>query len=160
ELLAAVRRRESTIVLGDGSYGVLPEEWLRRSSALASLGTPAVDHVRFGRTQAGVLDALLSTLPASRCDAAFARAREELARFDGIAREPAPPGFVGALRAYQQEGLGWLYFLQRFGFGGCLADDMGLGKTVQVLALLEARRWEREAVVDERAGPRASLVVV
>ena len=31
-------------------------------------------------------------------------------------------------------------FLQRFGFGGCLADDMGLGKTVQVLALLEKRR--------------------
>src|SRR5262249_43355202 len=37
------------------------------------------------------------------------------------------------------EGLGWLLFLQRFGFGGCLADDMGLGKTVMVLALLATR---------------------
>jgi superfamily II DNA or RNA helicase len=160
ELLAAVRRRESTVVLGDGSFGVLPEEWLRRSSALAGLGTPALDHVRFARTQVGLLDALLSTLPASSCDAVFARAREELARFDGITPHPAPPGFVGALRGYQQEGLGWLHFLQRFGFGGCLADDMGLGKTVQVLALLEARRSERESAAGEHAGPRASLVVV
>jgi SNF2 family DNA or RNA helicase len=49
------------------------------------------------------------------------------------------------LRAYQKEGLGWLHFLRRFRFGGCLADDMGLGKTVQVLALLESRRAERAA---------------
>ena len=53
-----------------------------------------------------------------------------------------PRGFVGTLRDYQREGLGWFEFLQRFGFGGCLADDMGLGKTVQVLALLESRRSE------------------
>ena len=50
-----------------------------------------------------------------------------------------PAGFAGELRDYQREGLGWLHFLRRFGFGGCLADDMGLGKTVQVLALLAAR---------------------
>ena len=48
--------------------------------------------------------------------------------------------FQGELRAYQREGLGWLRFLERFGFGGCLADDMGLGKTVQVLAALAGRR--------------------
>jgi SNF2 family DNA or RNA helicase len=52
----------------------------------------------------------------------------------------APRGFAGELRGYQKEGLGWLRFLDRFGFGGCLADDMGLGKTVQVLAFLASRR--------------------
>jgi SNF2 family DNA or RNA helicase len=62
------------------------------------------------------------------------------------------------LRGYQREGLGWLFFLQRFGFGGCLADDMGLGKTIQVLALLEARRAGRSA--DDGDSPRPSLVVV
>src|SRR5207237_4258575 len=40
--------------------------------------------------------------------------------------------------------LGWLKFLERFGFGGCLADDMGLGKTIQVLAMLEDRRGEAQ----------------
>ena len=49
------------------------------------------------------------------------------------------------MRTYQKEGLGWLHFLRRFRFGGCLADDMGLGKTVQVLALLQTRRAARPA---------------
>jgi non-specific serine/threonine protein kinase len=51
---------------------------------------------------------------------------------------PAPAGFTGTLRPYQQRGLAWLAFLQSVGLGGILADDMGLGKTVQLLALLAA----------------------
>ncbi len=161
ELLAALRRRDNTVLLGDGTYGVLPEEWLRRYGMLADLGTPADDHLRFGRSQVGLLDALLSTLPEANCDAVFTRAREELARFQGIEPLVAPATFTGQLRAYQQDGLGWLDFLQRFGFGGCLADDMGLGKTVQVLALLESRRAERERRAPrESRGARPSLVVV
>src|SRR5262249_25419981 len=69
-------------------------------------------------------------------------------KFQGIAPADPPAGFRGELRGYQREGLGWLRFLRKFGFGGCLADDMGLGKTVQVLALLAG----------ERKGP--ALVVV
>src|SRR5437879_95116 len=78
--------------------------------------------------------------------------------YDGFSVEPAaqPAGFVGQLRDYQSEGLGWMHFLQRFSFGGCLADDMGVGKTAQVLALLESRRELRAA--GEPVGP--SLVVV
>jgi hypothetical protein len=51
---------------------------------------------------------------------------------------PAPAGFEGELRPYQQRGLAWLWFLSSLGLGACLADDMGLGKTVQLLALLLA----------------------
>jgi hypothetical protein len=51
---------------------------------------------------------------------------------------PAPDGFHGTLRPYQERGLAWLAFLQSVGLGGILADDMGLGKTVQLLALLAA----------------------
>ena len=47
-----------------------------------------------------------------------------------------PDSLQGELRPYQQRGLSWLAFLDRFGLGSCLADDMGLGKTVQLLALL------------------------
>ncbi len=54
-----------------------------------------------------------------------------------------PRGFHGSLRPYQQRGVSWLAFLERFGFGPCLADDMGLGKTIQLLALLA---HEREAL--------------
>ncbi|MES2151667.1 MAG: DEAD/DEAH box helicase [Pseudomonadota bacterium] len=46
------------------------------------------------------------------------------------------PELQAQLRPYQQDGVRWLFLLNRLGLGGCLADDMGLGKTVQVLALL------------------------
>ncbi|HVU69689.1 MAG TPA: SNF2 helicase-associated domain-containing protein, partial [Ktedonobacteraceae bacterium] len=47
-----------------------------------------------------------------------------------------PAAFCGQLRPYQVKGLSWLAFLQRFGFGGCLADDMGLGKTAELISVL------------------------
>ncbi|MFM9110457.1 MAG: DEAD/DEAH box helicase, partial [Prochlorococcaceae cyanobacterium] len=57
---------------------------------------------------------------------------------------PAPPGFAGQLRPYQERGLGWLSFLYRFDQGACLADDMGLGKTIQLLAFLQHLKAEEE----------------
>jgi SNF2 family DNA or RNA helicase len=53
---------------------------------------------------------------------------------------PMPPGFIGALRPYQETGVAWLAFLRRFGLGACLADDMGLGKTIQTIVLLLHQR--------------------
>ena len=57
---------------------------------------------------------------------------------------PAPEGFCGQLRPYQERGLGWLAFLNRFDQGACLADDMGLGKTIQLLAFLQHLKSEQE----------------
>src|SRR5690606_38551755 len=143
KLLEAARKGEALVKLDDGSFGLLPEEWLAKYGILASLGAAHGDHLRFGRTQVAVLDALLAAQPEANVDEVFARARDALAQFDGIRSADPPAGFQGELRPYQREGLGWLHFLRQFGFGGCLADDMGLGKTVQVLALLEARRAEK-----------------
>ena len=151
QLLAALRRGQKVIALGDGSFGVLPEEWLQQYGFLASFGVTEEDHLRFQRTQTGVLDALLAARPEITCDETFACVRKEWQNFNGIKPVAAPRGFVGQLRDYQREGLGWFEFLQRFKFGGCLADEMGLGKTVQVLALLESRR---------NGDSRPSLVVV
>ncbi len=142
-LLSALKRGESMVQLGDGSFGLLPEEWLKKYSLLVSLGQATEDSLRFKRTQTGVLDALLAAQPEIKFDETFARAREEWQNFKGIAAFDPPQSFLGTLREYQREGLGWFDFLQRFGFGGCLADDMGLGKTVEVLALLESRRVAR-----------------
>ncbi len=152
-VLAAVRRGETIVPLGDGTYGVLPEEWLARYGLLAGLGTPEDGRLRLRRGQVGVLDALLASQPQATWDEAFARAREELRRFERVAPADPPPAFAGRLRGYQREGLGWLHFLGRLGWGGCLADDMGLGKTVQALALLASRAHPARA-------RRPSLVVV
>jgi SNF2-related domain/Helicase conserved C-terminal domain/Bacterial SNF2 helicase associated/SWIM zinc finger len=140
QLLAALKRGDTMVTLGDGSYGLLPEEWLHRFGPVAAMGEAEGDHIRFRANQAGVLDALLATQPAVDCDEAFRHVRQELTRFQSISAAPQPAGFQGRLRDYQREGLGWMHFLRQFSFGGCLADDMGVGKTAQVLALLETRR--------------------
>ena len=155
-LLEAVRRGDSMVRLDDGTYGVLPEEWLKRIGMLAGMGQAEDGHMRFRRSQAGLLDALLAAQPEATCDETFARVRQEMREFAGVQAAVQPAGFVGQLRDYQREGLGWMEFLRRFGFGGCLADDMGVGKTAQVLALLETRRELRAS--GETVGP--SLVVV
>jgi superfamily II DNA or RNA helicase len=154
ELLAAVQRGDGTLLLEDGTRGLVPEEWLRRVAGAARYGETEGDHVRYRASQAALLDALLASQPAVALDEVFARARSALENFAGVGPLDPPPTFQGHLREYQREALGWLEFLRRFGFGGCLADDMGLGKTVMVLAMLEARRTVSS---DNR---RPSLVVV
>jgi superfamily II DNA or RNA helicase len=160
-LLSALRKGETMIALSDGSFGLMPEEWLQKYGLLASVGKVEEDHLRFKQTQTGLLDALLAARPEITCDETFARVREEWRNFRGIEAVDEPRGFVGTLREYQREGLGWFEFLRRFKFGGCLADDMGLGKTVQVLAMLESRRnGGKKKSLPVAEPPLPSLVVV
>ncbi len=98
---------------------------------------------------------------AARADWSSVAAGERLREALQALRDPqslrgaAPDGFRGTLRGYQANGVNWLDFCARLGFGGCLADDMGLGKTVQVLAALLR---EKERVGGSGASP--SLLVV
>lgn len=155
-LLSALHRGEARIALEDGSSGLLPEDWLRQFRVIASMGLPASDRIRFSRSQASLLDALLADQPEISCDPAFSHVRQELNHFERIEPAVQPVGFAGVLRDYQRVGLGWMHFLRQLSFGGCLADDMGVGKTAQVLALLETRRELRaQGMID-----RPSLVVV
>ena len=156
ELLQALRSGQNVVRLSDGGFGMIPEEWLAKFGMIAALGESVDGHVRFRRAQTGLLDALLAAQPEAHFDETFARARDELRSFEGIKAPPQPEGFVGQLRDYQRDGVGWMEFLRRFSFGGCLSDDMGVGKTAQVLAVLETRRAARAS--GEDIAP--SLVVV
>ena len=151
ELLRALRRGETMVRLGDGTLRHAARGVAEEVRPLADLGTVEGDRLRFRPAQAGLLDALLASQPEVSVDALFAKARDQLAQFEGVSAAKAPRAFRGELRPYQEEGLGWLAFLRRFGFGGCLADDMGLGKTIQVLAMLAGR---------PRRKARPSIVVV
>src|SRR5262249_38429956 len=77
-LLAALRCGENLVRLDDGTYGMMPEEWLNKYGLLAGLGEAKEDHLRFKKTQLGVLDALLATQPEASFDAAFDKARQML----------------------------------------------------------------------------------
>jgi len=65
------------------------------------------------------------------------------------AREPynLPVALEGnvQLREYQQQGLEWLAFLNRYGLHGLLCDDMGLGKTLMTLCIIvgDTLEWKK-----------------
>ncbi|KAL3419591.1 SNF2 family domain-containing protein [Phlyctema vagabunda] len=47
-----------------------------------------------------------------------------------------PVAINATLRSYQQEGVNWLNFLNKYHLHGILCDDMGLGKTLQTLCMV------------------------
>ncbi|MCF2940458.1 DEAD/DEAH box helicase [Paenibacillus alkaliterrae] len=67
-----------------------------------------------------------------------------LTRPDTIERVATGDNFHASLRVYQERGLSWLYLMKSLGLGACLADDMGLGKTVQIIALLNYIRANKQ----------------
>jgi hypothetical protein len=163
ELLESVAQGARFVELKDGSRGLVPD-WLTRYAQLAQTGRTEVGgRLRFMPSQAGILDALLTgqlsedpNTPAvpvkeASADVKFDRIRKSLER-SGRVRSPEPAGFLGKLRDYQQEGLGWLRTLEAHQWNGCLADDMGLGKTVQTLAWIAWQRHADDGVRDERLG--------
>ena len=158
DILARMKSGRSMVTLGDGSVGLVPDDWLARYTPFVATSAHAHGQLQFRRSQVALLDALLSgrvDRAELETDAAFERARAELADVASVEPINEPASFTGTLRPYQREGLGWFGFLRRFGFGGCLADDMGLGKTIMVLALLDARRLSADG-----APRRPSLIVV
>ncbi|XP_016952601.1 TATA-binding protein-associated factor 172 [Drosophila biarmipes] len=49
------------------------------------------------------------------------------------------------LRCYQQAGINWLWFLNKYNLHGILCDDMGLGKTLQTICILAGDHTHRQA---------------
>jgi superfamily II DNA or RNA helicase len=76
-------------------------------------------------------------------------AADLLDKAGSVSREAVtePDGFVGKLRTYQAEALGWLRFLDAVDLGGCLALDMGLGKTPTMLAHVSSSARSGPALV-------------
>lgn len=49
------------------------------------------------------------------------------------------------LRKYQQDGINWLWFLNKYKLHGILCDDMGLGKTLQTICMLAGDHYQRDS---------------
>jgi len=54
-----------------------------------------------------------------------------------------PVAINAELRSYQQEGVNWLHFLNKYNLHGILCDDMGLGKTLQTLCIVASDHYYR-----------------
>ncbi|HEY9688384.1 MAG TPA: DEAD/DEAH box helicase, partial [Coleofasciculaceae cyanobacterium] len=83
-------------------------------------------------------NAMIDKLPVVQFESSGAVAELMNALGDRAAIAPVATSdrFQGQLRPYQERGVSWLSFLERWGLGACLADDMGLGKTPSTIAFL------------------------
>lgn len=132
----AVSNKQNFVKLGDGTIGLLPEEWLKKYALLIKMGEERGGKLRLKKFHFSVLDEMLQDLDEDAMVEELERKKEKLAGIiDNDFTELMPPAELKAsLRPYQLVGFQWLVFLNEAGWGGILADDMGLGKTVQALA--------------------------
>lgn len=74
-----------------------------------------------------------------------------------------PVAIKAELRSYQQEGVNWLNFLNKYHLHGILCDDMGLGKTLQTLCIVASDHHQRAEEFAKSKSPEArrlpSLIV-
>ncbi|KAL8688214.1 MAG: hypothetical protein Q9218_005820 [Villophora microphyllina] len=64
-----------------------------------------------------------------------------------------PVAIKAELRSYQQEGVNWLAFLNRYHLHGILCDDMGLGKTLQTLCIVASDHHMRAEEFSKSQNP-------
>ncbi len=115
--------------LPNGEVAIIPEEWLAKYKIMMPFARSRADKMQFGKHYFALLQDIL--LPD---DNLILNKFLEVTGTKGI--NPLPKDLNAELRTYQKTGFQWMFFLHKYGFGGCLADDMGLGKTLQTLALL------------------------
>lgn len=60
-----------------------------------------------------------------------------------------PVAVNATLRRYQQEGVNWLAFLNKYHLHGILCDDMGLGKTLQTICMIASDHVLRKQKFEE-----------
>ncbi|KAF2114547.1 hypothetical protein BDV96DRAFT_577033 [Lophiotrema nucula] len=74
-----------------------------------------------------------------------------------------PVAIKATLRSYQQDGVNWLAFLNRYNLHGILCDDMGLGKTLQTICMVASdhhMRAEEYAKTQDPNCRRLSTLIV
>ncbi|MCB0736215.1 MAG: DEAD/DEAH box helicase [Bacteroidetes bacterium] len=137
KLRRAIINKQEYVVLGDGSLGILPQEWIKKLERYFRIGQKN-EHggLRVAKQHFSALDDLMDDINDQALQQEIADKKKALADFTEFDDVVVPKSVFATLRPYQLEGLKWLQFLHKYGFGGILADDMGLGKTLQTIAQL------------------------
>ncbi len=128
-------------LLPDKRIFILPEAWFARYRSMFEFGKTSGEQIRIHKQHFSLVDDSVRGFHSETLDRL-----EALYSVESLPETELPGGLNVSLRSYQEEGFKWLCFLQKNGFGACLADDMGLGKTIQAIAvLLRSREKGRES---------------
>jgi SNF2 family DNA or RNA helicase len=138
DIKRALAGKQSFVQLGDGTLGILPEEWLKKYALLFKVGDGRADKLRLSKYHMSVIDELYENRDEEELSFALDEKYERLKEFKSIPEVQAPAEVAAILRPYQLAGYQWLSYLNDVGWGGILADDMGLGKTVQALTMIDS----------------------
>lgn len=125
------------VVLGDGSFGILPEEWLTNFEALIRMGKVEGDNLRIDKKLFYLLQDAEIQIKEENILKELEEKKKALLRFEEQISAPVSKHIRATLRPYQMAGYQWMQSLDHLGWGGCLADDMGLGKTLQTITFLQ-----------------------
>lgn len=136
EVQKALMRRENFVKLGNGTLGVLPEEWVTKFENYFRQGEIKKNSLKISKLRFDIVEDLYKNRSNTKIIKELVKKRDKLKNFDKIKNIKIPENLNATLRDYQISGYNWLNFLDEFKWGGILADDMGLGKTIQILAFL------------------------
>lgn len=137
DIRKAIANKQTTVLLDDGTLGLLPEEWIKQYGLMLKMGEENKGTVRISKRHFGILDDLGDSINNHEVLAEIKEKKEKLAKLEDLKTSNLSKKVKATMRPYQQSGFKWLQTLDELGWGGCLADDMGLGKTLQAIAFLQ-----------------------
>lgn len=147
EVKRALANKQQFVQLGDGTLGILPEEWIKKYSLLFRVGEGKTNQLKLSRYHLSVIDELYENRDEIELVMQLEAKYENLKEFNKIKEIEPPNGLRSILRPYQVSGYQWLNYLSEVKWGGILADDMGLGKTVQALSFLQYYKNENNKLL-------------
>lgn len=137
DIQKSVVNKTRYVQLGDGTLGILPDEWIEKFGQYFRSGEIKADAIRTHKSNFALIEELFEQEVLSlEVQQEIQAYKDKINDFAAIQSVKVPKKLKATLRDYQLEGLNWLHFLDEFQFGGCLADDMGLGKTIQIIAFI------------------------
>lgn len=136
EVKKALSNKQQFVQLGDGTLGILPEEWIKKYSLLFRVGEGKSGSMKLSKYHFSVVEELYMQRDEEELFFQLEEKYDRLKENHSIKAIAAPEHLKSVLRPYQESGFQWLNYLREVQWGGILADDMGLGKTIQALSFL------------------------
>lgn len=138
EVRKALVSKQNIVILGDGTFGVLPEEWLKQYGLLLKMSDEQKDgSLKLSKLHFTLIDALHNQINDDEVLQEIEAKKQKLKHIDSLSTAAVSKKIKAKLRPYQISGFQWMQTLDDLGWGGCLADDMGLGKTLQTITFLQ-----------------------
>ncbi|MCB0661021.1 MAG: hypothetical protein KDC04_08795, partial [Saprospiraceae bacterium] len=137
DLRHAILAKQNFVILDDGSFGMIPEEWIKKYFTVFKLGsTSKSNEIKLSKKQFNIIDILFDQISDRDIRKELDDKKSRLLHLKDVNTEPLPDNILATLRPYQVTGYQWLQVLDEISWGACLADDMGLGKTLQTICFL------------------------